>query len=206
MRGLRLILILTLFLILVAVYTVAAPIPDNPDNIKEFGAFYDNRNYDAWKASQGGSEASNGAYLQIYIGVQLNSLLNNYNRVISVTAVHRESGLQFDLIGDDPCLTFAGTQDKFWALFLRPTPFVLTGIWDIILLYRAADGSGRHQQTVSWTMGQMPFPPKPSNIQLATDASGNFIVSWNAINNPCAPPPAIQCRVRVYDEQGSCVV
>jgi len=213
MRGLkpRLLLILTVFLISIPAYAIAAPRvdPSPPANIFEWGAFYDYRNSDSWRASQGGSEAVSGAYLQIYVGVQIdltkNPLFDNYDRVVSVTAVHRESGLQFDLIGDDPCTTFAGTPERFWAIFVRPSPFFLNGTWDFTLTYKANDKSGKHQQIISWPMGQMPFPAKPSNIQLTTDGSGDFLVSWNAIGNPSLPHPTVRYRIRLYDEQRSCV-
>jgi hypothetical protein len=189
----------------VPAYTAAAPTPDpTAANIYEVGAFYDNRTYDTWTSSAGGPEAKSGAYLQLYVGVELTGLLDNYNRVVSVTAAHQETGLTFDLLGDDPCTSFVGAPEKIWTLYVRPSSFIMTGTWNFTLLYRANDGTGRHQQVVTYTMGQTNFPPKPSNIQVTADASGDFIVSWSGFGNPLNGN--MRYFIRAYDAQGACAV
>jgi len=210
MRGDRFFLLLVPAMCLVVsipVYTAAAPTTDSlPTNIAEWGAFYDYRDYGTWGSNQGGSDEGSGAYFQLYVGVQLGDLLTNYNRVVSVTATHRETKLQFDLIGDDPCTAWAGRFEKSWSLFIRPHSWLLTGHWDFTLIYGANDGSGRHQQLVTSGMGQTAFPVKPTYIQVTRDAAGSFEVSWSGIGDACAAAPIVRYRIRAYDQQGACVV
>jgi len=181
-------------------YTV---IDQAPTNIVELNLFYDYRDYGVGNDTREGAEMMTGAYFQVSAGIQTNHYLTDYSHVLSVTATHQETGYELNLVPDDPCTAnnFVGRPEKYWQLFLRPQSWMLTGTWEITLMYDGSDRK-RHKQETTWIMGPTAPPVKPTYIQVNKE-DGYFMVSWSGIGSSCTPEGGvtnIRYRIRVFDE------
>ena len=209
MKSLKLLLLLILTLSVAVPAFAKGPILDPlPDNLSQPDVRYEYLDQGTWGGSRAGTEGISGAYFWVGTGVELRGYLDDYDDVIGVKAKYTgmEPNPEFTLIREAACTNFLGIDVQFWSLYLRPASWMSIGEWEFTMEYNGSDGKV-HSQTATKAMGHVTFPIKPSYIRLIKpEEEEELILSWSGIGNPNPGYDPVDYRIRIYDEDGRCIV
>jgi len=149
-----------------------------------------------------------GDYIMVSAQIVLGGLLEDWDKIMEVTAKEIGTDREFSLT-PDVCKNwgqgFVPNSGQSWVLFLRPDPWIFNSNWEFTLRYHGSDGKKHKQQVLEVTPNNpQALPIKPTHVMMEKRTDSVY-VSWSGIGNPLTDN-RFEYRFLVMDGSGCPIV